>query len=67
MGNVVRLLKTEERKVGLQMNANKTKLMEFINSEENQEESEELIFEKIDDFKYLGAILSTKNNCAKNK
>lgn len=61
-GKVVRLLETDAKKVGQQINANKTKLMELINSGENLVESKGLIFEKLDDSKYLGATLSPYRN-----
>lgn len=38
------------RKVGLQINVNKTKLTELINNEENPEESEWIIYKNLDDF-----------------
>lgn len=58
-------METKARKGGLQICANKTKLTELINSGEDPEENKGLMFEKVDDFKYLGATLSTKNNWAK--
>lgn len=48
----MRLLETEARKVGQQINAHKTKPMELINSGEAPEECDGLIFEKEDDFNY---------------
>jgi len=39
--------------------------MKLINSGEDSNESERLIFENVDVFKCLDATLSTKNDCAK--
>lgn len=36
--------------------------MELINSGINPADSEGLVYEKVDDFKYLDATLNTKNN-----
>jgi hypothetical protein len=36
--------------------------MEFIESGEDPYEMEDLIYEKVSDFKYLGSNLSSKNN-----
>lgn len=65
IGNVEKLLKMEARNFRLQINSDKTKLMEFINSWVDIAESEELIFEKVNDFKYLNKTLSTKNDLSK--
>lgn len=64
-GNVARLLETETRNVGLQINAYKTILIELLWNEEFPEVSEWLIIGKVDDFKYLDAMLSTNNVWAK--
>lgn len=61
----VRVLETEASKIGLQINASKTEVMELINSGEHSEEREGLTFEKVDDFRYLGASSSTKNDWSK--
>lgn len=55
------VIKKETSKNGLQINTNKTKVMELINSKVDPADSE-LAYEKVNDFKYLGAILNTKNN-----
>lgn len=45
MDDVTRLMKTEVKKISLQINANKTELKEYIISEKDLEENKELIFE----------------------
>jgi len=56
------------RKVGLKINASKTKIMELIDSGINiyididPQQKEEFIFEKVEEFKYLGTTLSTRND-----
>lgn len=53
--SVARLLDNEARKVGLLINTNKTMQMELIHSGKDPVESGGLNFEKVADFKYLGA------------
>lgn len=62
IGNAARALETEASKIGLHINSDKIKVMELINSGINRADSEGLVYEKVDDFKYLDAILNTKNN-----
>jgi len=59
------VLKEAAKKIGLEINTEKTKIMELIESGEDPNEIEDLIYEKVSDFKYLGATLSTKNDWAK--
>lgn len=65
IGNAARVLEKEANKIGLQINANKTKVMELINSGTDPADSVGLAYEKVDDFKYLGTTLSTKNDWSK--
>jgi len=55
------LEKTAE-KVGLTINQSKTKLMELIDSDVDPRQREGLNFEKVEEFKYLGAIPSIKHD-----
>jgi len=43
----------------------KTKIMELLESDEDPRDMEELMYEKVENFTYLGATLSTKNDRAK--
>lgn len=71
VGNAARLLETKASMVNLQINktgkytGNKIKLMELIDTGVDLEKSEGLVFEKVDDLKYLGATLSTINGWEK--
>jgi len=55
--NVLRKLEKAAEKVGLTINTNKTKLMELIDSDIDSQQREGLMFEKVEEFKYLGATL----------
>jgi hypothetical protein len=52
-------------KVGLKINREKTKIMKLLENEENEENTDDddgtVVFEKVNDFQYLGAMLSIKN------
>lgn len=63
VGNAARILETETSKIGLQINSDKTKVMKLINSELDPVDRKRLAYEKVDDFKYLGTTLNTKNDC----
>jgi sorting nexin-29 len=63
--NAVRVLEEAAKKIGLEINTEKTKIMELIESGEVPNEIEDLNYEKVSDFKYLGATLSTKNDWSK--
>jgi len=65
ISNAARVLEKEANKIGLQISANKTKVMELINSGVDLADSEGLAYEKVDDFKYLGATLNTENDWSK--
>jgi len=53
------------RKVGLKINTSKTKIMELIDSGIDPQQKEGLTSEKVEEFKYLSAILSTRNDWSK--
>jgi len=59
------LLEEAAKKIGLEINTEKTKILELIESRKDPNEMEDLIYEKVSDFKYLEATLSTKNDWAK--
>jgi len=48
-------------RIGLQINTDKTKLMELLNIEMVSSAIEILSYEKVEVFQYLGVLLSTKN------
>jgi len=62
IANASRTLEKTARKVGLKINASKTKIMELIDSIIDPQQKEGLTFEKVKEFKYLGATLSTRND-----
>lgn len=43
------------------MNNDKTKIMKLLQNDEDPRDIEHLMYEKVEDFKYLDAILSMKN------
>jgi len=49
----VRIFYCAARKVGLKINASKTKIMELIDSGIDPQKREGLAFEKVEEFKYL--------------
>lgn len=59
------MLEEAAKKIGLEINTEKTKIMELIESEEDPYELEDLIYEKVSDSKYLGATLSARNDWGK--
>jgi hypothetical protein len=59
------VLEEAAKKIGFEMNTEKTKIMELIESGEDLSETENLAYEKISDFKYLGATLNTRNDWSK--
>jgi len=63
--NAARVLEKAAKKIDLEINTEKTKIMELIESGEDPNESENLSYEKVSDFKYLGTTLSTKNEWLK--
>lgn len=58
-------LEKAAEKVVLTINPNKTKLMALIDSDVDPQQKEGLTFEKVEEFKYLGATLSIKNDWSK--
>ena len=40
----------------------KTKILEILDSDPSQDIFESIAFEKVEEFQYLGALLSTKND-----
>jgi hypothetical protein len=59
------VLKEAAKKIGIKINTEKTEIIKLIESKEDPYEMEDLIFEKVYDFKYLGATLSIKNEWVK--
>ncbi|KAL4089314.1 hypothetical protein QTP88_024368 [Uroleucon formosanum] len=55
-------LENAAAKVGLQINVEKTKILEILDSDPSQDISESIAFEKVEEFQYLGALLYTKND-----
>ncbi|KAL4084353.1 hypothetical protein QTP88_028176 [Uroleucon formosanum] len=55
--NAARVLEEVAKRKGLEINTEKTKIMELIESGEDPSESENLAYEKVSDLKYLGATL----------
>jgi len=55
-------LKNAAKKVGLLINVEKTKILEILDSDPPQNVFESIAFEKAEEFQYLGALLSTKND-----
>jgi len=49
-------------KIGLQMNVEKTKILETLDSDPPKDVFKSIVFEKVEEFQYLGALLSTKND-----
>lgn len=64
LDDTMRATKALERaaeRIGLHINAEKTKLMKLLNSEMSLDILEMLPYEKVEEFQYLGVLLSTKN------
>jgi len=55
-------LKPTTGRIGLQIYADKTKLMELLNIKMAAGAIETLPYEKVEEFQYLGVLLSTKND-----
>lgn len=55
-------LKNAAAKVGLQIKVEKTKILEILDSDPPQDVFESIAFKKVEEFQYLGALLSTKND-----
>lgn len=53
-------------KVGLKINRKKTKLMKLLENEEDTGDDEDVVFEKVNKFQYLGAMLNVKKDWNKN-
>jgi len=64
MKKAAQALEQAASEIGLKINAEKTKVMELLDNGENPDTGS-LNFEKLYDFRYLGAILSTKNDWSK--
>ncbi|VVC43276.1 Reverse transcriptase domain [Cinara cedri] len=62
VANATRILSNEAKKIGLHISDDKTKIIELLGSGENPRDTEDFMYEKVEDFKYLGATLSTKND-----
>ncbi|KAL4148738.1 hypothetical protein QTP88_002906 [Uroleucon formosanum] len=62
VANATKILSSEAKKIGLHISEDKTKIMELL---ESDEDPSDIMYEKVKDFKYLGATLSTKNDWAK--
>lgn len=58
-----RHITNEANRIGLQINNDndETKIMELLQYDEDPGDTEQLLYEKVEDFKYRGATLSTKN------
>lgn len=51
--NVVRVLEEAAKKIDLEINPEETNIIELIESVEDPYEMKDLIYEKVNDFKYL--------------
>lgn len=60
--NTARVLGKPAKRAGLEINADETKTMDLIGSENDADEMEDFNYEKISGFKCLEATLSTKND-----
>jgi len=58
------VLEQAASKIGLKINAEKTKVMELLENGDNPDTGF-LTFEKVEEFRYLGAMLSAKNDWSK--
>lgn len=63
--NANSLLVNEVKKIGLQINNDKLKIIELFENDEDLRDLEQLMYEKVEEFKYLDATLSTKNDWVK--
>lgn len=59
--NALGILKRAASKADLNLNASKVKVMEFIDHGVDSLQREELIFEKLKEFKHLSATMNIKN------
>ncbi|KAL4148527.1 hypothetical protein QTP88_002756 [Uroleucon formosanum] len=59
------VLERATSKIGLKMNMDKTKIMKLLGEEEDNTDTGSLAFEKVNEFRYLGAVLSKNNDWAK--
>jgi len=57
------VLERATSKIGLKINMDKTKIMELIGEEDNTD-TRSLAFEKVNEFRYLGTVLSKNNDWA---
>jgi hypothetical protein len=68
--NVARVLEEAAKKRGLEINTEKTKIMELIDSGDDPYEMEDLIYEKVSDFKIFRSnfkhkkLLGKRNKCS---
>jgi len=60
-------LENAAAKVGLQINVEKTKILEILDSDPQQDVFESIAFEKVEELQYLGALLSTKNDWSRER
>jgi len=56
------VLEEAAKKINLEINPEETKIMKLIESGEDPHEIKNLIYDKVSDFKYLGATFSSKND-----
>jgi len=59
------VLERAASKIGLKMNMDKTKIMELLGEEKDNTDTGSLVFEKVSEFRYLGAVLSKNNDWAR--
>jgi len=63
--NRTRALENATAKVGLQINEEKTKILEILDRDPSQDIFESIAFEKVEEFQYLGELLRTKNDSSR--
>jgi hypothetical protein len=56
------ILERAAERIGLHINTDKTKLMELLSREISPDVMETIPYEKVEEFQYLGVLLSTKND-----
>ena len=66
MRRVLHRVDTAGKKVGLNLNAKKTKVLQIQANEEHIIKVNKVALENVDDFKYLGSIKSKYGYCAKD-
>jgi len=62
VANATKILSSEAKQIGLHISEDKTKIMELLESDEAPRDTEDSMYEKVEDLNYLGATLSTKND-----